>query len=55
MEPILSSVNCAAQTLGLGRTKIYELINAGKLEAVKIGRRRLIKTASIQRLIDTAS
>jgi excisionase family DNA binding protein len=52
MEPILSSVNGAARALGIGRTKIYELINAGKLEAVKIGKRRLIKTESIHKLID---
>ena len=52
MEPIATSVNGAAKALSLGRTTIYELINSGKLETVKLGRRTLIKTASIRALID---
>lgn len=52
MEPIATSVSGAAKALSLGRTSIYELINNGKLETVKLGRRRLIKTASIRALIN---
>jgi excisionase family DNA binding protein len=52
MEPIATSVNGAAKALSLGRTTIYELINSGKLETVKLGRRTLIKTASIRALIN---
>lgn len=52
MEPIATSVNGAAKALSLGRTSIYALINEGKLETVKLGRRTLIKTASIRRLIN---
>lgn len=55
MEPVLISVKEAAKALGLGRTTIYELINGGQLEAVKLGSRRLIKVASMQRLIAGAS
>jgi excisionase family DNA binding protein len=51
MEPIATSINGAAKALSLGRTKIYELINAGKLDTVKLGRRTLVKTASIRRLV----
>ncbi|MBC2776731.1 helix-turn-helix domain-containing protein [Parasphingopyxis marina] len=54
MEPVTISINGAAKALGLGRTSIYELINAGRLESVKLGRRRLVKTESIRRLIDRA-
>ncbi len=50
MEPIAISVNSAAQALGIGRSSIYALIKGGQLEAIKIGRRTLLTTASIKRL-----
>ena len=52
MEPIATSIAGAAKALSIGRTSIYTLINSGQLETVKLGRRTLIKTASIHRLID---
>lgn len=42
------SINDAARDIGIGRTKLYELINRGVLKTVKIGRRRLVTTASIE-------
>jgi excisionase family DNA binding protein len=48
MEPICASINETARALGIGRTKVYELINVGQLETVKIGRRTLVRTASIR-------
>ena len=48
MEPFCLSINDTAQALGIGRTKIYELINAGRLETVKIGRRTLVRIDSIR-------
>ena len=50
MEVLLVSINDAAQALNLGRTSIYGLIKEGKLETRKMGRRRLVTTASIKRL-----
>ena len=44
------SVNDAAASLGIGRTKTYDLINCGQLKTVKIGRRNLVTTASVQAL-----
>ena len=32
----------------LGRTKIYELINEGKLDVIKIGRRTLVTAESVE-------
>lgn len=52
MEPIATSVNDAARALSLGRTSIYALIKEGRLEMVKLGRRTLIKTASIRALVE---
>jgi excisionase family DNA binding protein len=50
MEPIAMSVNSAAQTLGIGRTSVYALLKQGRLDAIKIGRRTLLTTASIRKL-----
>ncbi|WEK44737.1 MAG: helix-turn-helix domain-containing protein [Candidatus Sphingomonas colombiensis] len=52
MEPLTITVNEACRTLGLGRTKIYELIRVGRLEILKIGKRTLVKTASVRALVD---
>jgi excisionase family DNA binding protein len=53
VEPLAVSVNDAARALGLGRTSIYGMIGDGRLETFKLGRRTLIKTASIRRLVDS--
>jgi hypothetical protein len=37
--------------IGLGRTKLYELIKAGDLETVKIGRATLITMRSLSDLV----
>ncbi|MCE2829018.1 helix-turn-helix domain-containing protein [Sphingorhabdus sp.] len=50
MEPLAISVNGAAKALGVGRSSIYGLLKSGRLEAIKIGRRTLLTTASINRL-----
>ncbi|WP_240344790.1 helix-turn-helix domain-containing protein [Novosphingobium sp. THN1] len=44
-------VNEAARMIGVGRTKLYELIAAGDVEAVKLGKSTRIVTASLHRLI----
>jgi excisionase family DNA binding protein len=50
MEPVCVSVNEAREALGVGRTKLYELINAGKLRVVRLGRRTLVSTESLREL-----
>lgn len=52
MDPLTVTVAGARAALGIGTTKIYELIGRGQLRTVKIGRRRLIRTESIRDLID---
>jgi excisionase family DNA binding protein len=37
---------------GLGRTVVYEMIGDGRLESIKIGKRRLILLDSYRRLIE---
>ncbi|MDP5281409.1 helix-turn-helix domain-containing protein [Sphingomonas sp. DG1-23] len=46
------SVSDACRHIGIGRTKLYQLISSNSLDVVKIGRRTLILTASIERLIN---
>lgn len=50
----LYSINDTAKALGLGRTFTYALINKGRLETVKLGRRTLVTADSIKALIDGA-
>ncbi|HTN60031.1 MAG TPA: helix-turn-helix domain-containing protein [Devosia sp.] len=52
MEIIATSIKDAAKALGLGRTSIYALIREGRLETIKLGRRRLVKTDSLRRLVE---
>ncbi len=52
VEPICVRVNDAARMIGIGRTKLYELIATGELERVKIGKATRITTASLHDLVD---
>ncbi|WP_425061621.1 helix-turn-helix domain-containing protein [Qipengyuania flava] len=38
--------------IGVGRTKLYELISSGELETVKIGKATRITTASLHNLVE---
>jgi excisionase family DNA binding protein len=49
-EPVMLSVPEAAEQLGVGTTKVKQLIASGQLASVTIGRRRLIPTAGLQAL-----
>lgn len=55
MNFILCSVNDAAQMLGIGRTKLYEMLSTGQLASMQIGTRRLVKVESIKALIERAT
>lgn len=48
-EPLLYTINDAADVLSIGRTKFYELLDSGQITTVTIGRRRLVPR---QHLID---
>ncbi len=53
--PALITVAATAETLGVCRQTVWNLINRGELESVKIGRARRIKTASVLALINGES
>ena len=42
MEPIFLSIPDACRVLGVGRSKLYELISSGDITIRKIGRKTLI-------------
>lgn len=42
----------AARLLGIGKTKIYELIGAREIEVIKLGRATLVIRASLEALIE---
>lgn len=50
MEALFVSIPGAAEALGIGKSKAYQLIGEGKLETVTIGRRRLVRIASVKAL-----
>ena len=52
MTPLLISISDACKALGIGRSKVYELVGEGSLETVTIGRRRLVRTESIKAFAD---
>jgi hypothetical protein len=45
------TVSEACSAAGFGRTKLYELIDGGAVESILIGRRRLVRVASLLRLL----
>ena len=51
VEPICVRINDAARMIGVGRTKLYELIADGEVETVKLGKSTRVITASLHRLI----
>jgi excisionase family DNA binding protein len=51
-DQLLHSIMATAKKLDIGRSSVYGLIEAKKIKAVKIGRRRLITDQSIVHLVD---
>jgi excisionase family DNA binding protein len=47
IPPLLLRFEEAGRVLGVGRTKVFELVAAGELEAVSIGSARRIPTQAL--------
>jgi hypothetical protein len=52
IEPLTVRIPVAVQLTGIGRSKIYELIKARKLDTVKVGASTLITVVSLRRLVE---
>ena len=50
--PLTVRVVVAAAMLGIGRTKIYEMIAADEIEVIKLGSATLIVVASLEAFIE---
>ena len=50
--PLCVRVNVAARMMGIGRTKLYELIGNGEVDAIKVGKATLVTTASLNAMIE---
>ncbi|WP_374986555.1 helix-turn-helix domain-containing protein [Streptomyces fradiae] len=51
VEPLLYKPEEAAKALGLGRSTVYELMAAGVLAYVKVGRCRRIRRSDLERYV----
>ena len=51
-EPLALRVGDFTRTVGIGKTKTFEMIKAGELRTVRLGRRLLIPMSEARRLID---
>ena len=52
IEPLTVRIPVAVQPTGIGRSKIYELIKAGKLDTTKVVASTLITVASLKQLVE---
>lgn len=52
---LLMSVDEAAECLSIGRAKAYELVAAGTIPSVKLGRRRLVPVEALRAQVATWS
>lgn len=48
VEPLAVRIPLAAQMLGIGKSTLYEMIAAGEIETIKIGRSTLVPTDSLR-------
>ena len=48
---LLLTIQEAAESLGVGRTKLYQLIASGELDTVSIGRARRITVESVEAFV----
>lgn len=51
VEPMTVRISAAVKLTGIGRSTLYELINAGQIETVKVGRSTLILYRSLKKLV----
>jgi hypothetical protein len=49
---LLDTIEDTKRKLKLGRTKVYELINGGQLQVVKLGRNTRIVASSTERFVE---
>lgn len=53
MTPLLHTITSACAMLGISRTRLFGEIKAGRIAAVKIGSRTMLKHAELERYVAT--
>ena len=51
LAPLAVSIADAAKSLGISRTFAYELVNAGTLPTITLGRRKLVPVHALRSLV----
>ena len=54
IEPMVLGVKDAATFIGLSKSRLYELIADGQIEARKLGARTVVPTASLRAFVNSA-
>ena len=54
-SPLLLTITQVSELLNLGRTKTYELVMGGRIKSVKLGRKRLVPKANVERYVSEIS
>lgn len=52
MNTTLLSIPEACEKLRIGRTRLYQILNAGQIKAVRMGKRTFIPTAAVDEFIN---
>ena len=52
VAPLLLKPEEAAEALGIARTRVYQLLRAGEIRSVKIGKVRRIPVAALQAYVE---
>jgi excisionase family DNA binding protein len=53
IEPLAFTIDRFCAFTGIGRSKAYELISSGRLQAIKLGKRTLIRFEEARRFVDS--
>lgn len=53
LDKLLYGVTEAAELTGIGRSKLYEELTAGRIRSVKLGTRRLIPREALEEFVRT--
>ena len=52
LTPITVRIPKAVAMLGIGRSKLYQFIQSGEIEIIKVGRTTLIPVESLRRFVN---
>jgi len=53
LSPLTVRVKQACELIGIGRSKLYELIAAGEIETIKVGSATLIPVTSLASFVES--